>query len=163
LVEGAEQRIKLARMSVALAARMFSTTDGESILVTKDHVEFIHGYLERIYSKPAMGYDLFSLSYKRSTTLTEISKETLVKDFKQFDSWKLLRDLLLEYHSFRKSEMSDQMGYDQDEVKKLFRWLTANRLIKATPIGYVKQPIFTAFLKALDMTGGEKPHHEFKI
>jgi hypothetical protein len=52
------------------------------------------------------------------------------------------------------------MGYDLDESKKIFRWLTQHRLIKITPIGYVKQPMFTKFLKRID--GDENTGiHEF--
>lgn len=163
LVEGAEQRIKLARMSIAIAGRMFSTIDGEVILVTEDHVDFIYNYLERIYAKPSMGYDLFSLSYKQATSLSSEKCSLLQKEFKEFSTWKLLRELFLEYQSFRKSELSDQMGYDIEENKKLFRWLTANRLIRSTAVGYVKQPIFTAFLKDLPLSGKEKPPHKFKV
>lgn len=163
LVEGAEQRIKLARMSIAIAGRTFSTTDGEVILITEDHVDFIYNYLERIYSKPSMGYDLFSNSYKQSTNLSNEKCTLLQNEFREFNTWKLLRELFLEYHSFRKTELSDQMGYDIEENRKLFRWLTANRLIKATNNGYVKQPIFTAFLKDLSIDGKQKPPHKFKV
>lgn len=163
LIEGAEQRIKLAKMAISIAGRLFSTTDGEIILVTEDHVKFIYEFLEKIYSKPSMGYDLFSLAHKRATTLTQDTKNTLVQDFQGFGSWKLLRELLLEYQTFRKTELADQMGYDIEENRKLFRWLTAKRLIKSVTQGYAKQPSFTAFLKTLDVTGEEPPEHKFKI
>ncbi len=163
LIEGAEQRIKLARMSVAIAARTFSTDDGENLIVKKEHVEFIYNYLEKIYSKPSMGYDLFSLSHRQATYLDDALRKSMEIEFKQFSSWKLLRDLLLEYHMFRKSEIIDQTGYEVEESRKLFRWMTANKLIKSTSIGYIKQPIFTAFLKDIDLEGEEPEDHKFNI
>ena len=110
-----------------------------------------------------MGYDLFSDIYNKATILTLEAKIKLTQEFKGFSSWKLLKTLLLEYNLFKKTELADQMGYDTEENRGLFRWLSVNRLIKATSFGYVKQPIFTAFLKGLDMMGNEPPAHKFKI
>jgi hypothetical protein len=151
LVEAAEQRIKIARLSVAIAARVFSTEDGEIIIVKPCHVQFVMDYLNRIYSTDAMGYDAFSMPYRMVTQHSTEDKQRLTSEFQQFSSCVTLRDLLLEYHAFRKSELIDQTGYDVEESKKLFKWMSANKFIKSTPVGYVKQPIFTAFLKNMKL------------
>jgi hypothetical protein len=153
LVEAAEQRIKVARLSVATAARMFSTEDGETILVKPEHVKFVEALLDRVFSKPSMGYDLFSLAYKQAVTLTGDRRSRLERDIRSFTDWKDLRELLLEYQAFRKAEVTDQMGYDPEEQRKLFKWMSSNKLIKSTPIGYVKQPVFTALLKGMPLEG----------
>src|SRR5690606_2237233 len=50
LVEGANQRIKLAKLAVATACRVFSTDEtGEKVLVNAEHVEFAYNFLESIY------------------------------------------------------------------------------------------------------------------
>jgi len=162
LVEGAEQRIKIAKLAVSIAARTFSTIDGETILVDTPHVEFVYNFLEKLYTNKSMGYDIFSLSHKNATKYDKETTERLTNEFKEFTSNKTLRDLLLEFHSFRKSEVIDQMGYDQEESKRLFKWMTACKFIKSTPIGYVKQPIFTAFLKNMNLTE-EDNKNEFGI
>jgi 5S rRNA maturation endonuclease (ribonuclease M5) len=60
LVEGANQRIKLAKLAVATACRTFSTSDGKDVVVTKEHVEFAYDFLEHIYSKSSFDYTGFS-------------------------------------------------------------------------------------------------------
>ncbi|KKN43305.1 hypothetical protein LCGC14_0704570 [marine sediment metagenome] len=61
IVEPAEQRIKLAKLSVAAAARFFSTDDsGEKIIVKPEHIVFVYQYLEKIYSNPSFRYDEWS-------------------------------------------------------------------------------------------------------
>jgi hypothetical protein len=150
LIEAAEQRIKVAKLSVALAARLFSTEDGETIVVKPEHVDFVRDFLEQIFSKPSMAYDLFSLAYKQSVTLDDDRRKRLEQDFKQYSDWRALRELLLEYQAFRKGEIIDQMGYDIEEQRRLFKWMSLNKLIKSTPIGYVKQPVFTSLLKNID-------------
>ena len=162
LIEGAEQRIKIAKLAVAIAARTFSTDDGEIIIVRPEHVEFINSFLDKIYSKPAMGYDMFSNLHNQTVELNDNTKKQLCNEFNEFINCDALRILLLESIAFRKNELADQMGYDSDESRKLFKWLSINRLIKATPIGYVKQPMFTAFLKGLEIKK-EDNTNEFNI
>lgn len=163
LVEGAEERIKLAKLSVAIAARTFSTEDGENLIVKPEHVEFIYEFLDRIFSKPSMGYDVFSKAQKQALLLDKDRVKELEKEFKDFDSWKLLRSLLLEYQGFRRTELSEQMGYDSESCRLLFKWMTLNKFIKTSPIGYVKQPIFTAFLKNMNMAESKGGSSGFKI
>ena len=151
LIEAAEQRIKVAKLSVAVAARLFSTIDGEVILVKPEHVEFAAAFIEKAYSKPSMGYDLFSLAYHQATSLDDVKRQRLEREFKQFSDWFELRELLLEYQAFRKSEISDQMGYELEEQRRLFKWMSINRLIKSTPVGYYKTPVFTGFLKNMKL------------
>lgn len=160
LVEGAEERIKLAKLSIAIAARTFSTEDGETLLVKAEHVNFIYKYLDRIFSKSSMGYDMFSSIHKQATELPKESIRRLEEEFKEFEAWPLLRNLLLEYQGFRKTELTDQMGYENSESKQLFKWMTQNKFIKMSPIGYVKQPIFTAFLKNMDQ---KEKNNGFKV
>lgn len=61
LVEPNEQRIKLARLAVAAAVLFFSASDdGESVVVTRDHVEFAAQYLERLYAKPSLSFEEYA-------------------------------------------------------------------------------------------------------
>ena len=61
LVEGANQRIKLAKIAVATAARLFSTDEkGIKVIVKACHVQFAYDYLTQIYSKPSLNYKGFS-------------------------------------------------------------------------------------------------------
>jgi len=147
LVERAEQRIKIARLSVALATRLFSTDDGDRVLVYPRHVDFVNEYLERCYSKPSMAYDQYSASIKKSEEIGEDEVKTLEKSFYKFPNWTNLRDIFLEYQIFRKTELMEQLGYGAEDTRELFKWLGKNRLVKSTTAGYVKSPGFTAFLK----------------
>jgi len=150
LVEMAEQRIKVARMAVALAARLFSTEDGEKILVKKEHVEFIGNFLDTIYSKPSMSYDLYSEGIKKTVEFDPAQRKKILTEFATFGNWRELRSILLDYSYFRKSEFIDQVGFAPDEGKRFFRWAGVYRLLRATPAGYIKSPAFTAFLKQLE-------------
>ena len=58
LVQAANIRIKIARMAVALAARLFSTdASHEKIIVTKAHVEDAVTFIGILYGMTAFGYE----------------------------------------------------------------------------------------------------------
>jgi len=157
LVEPAEERIKLARVAVAVAARLFSTDPkGEKIVVKKDHAQFAYDFLNQSFSKDSLSYDLFSASRKKREELSEEKRKALIATLKSFPRWTDLRDLLLEYQIFRKGELVDQIGYEPEVVKNLFQWFGKNGLVRSTPAGYIKQPIFTGLLKEILQSKEEK-------
>jgi hypothetical protein len=61
LVQGENIRIKLAKISAAVAARLFSTDETcEKLIIKECHVQFACNFLRTIYDKPSMSYSLFS-------------------------------------------------------------------------------------------------------
>ena len=71
LIVETEMRIKIARLSVACAARLFSHDGtGEKILVDKTHVEIVVERLFQIYESHSVGYDAWT-KQKRSGNLGE--------------------------------------------------------------------------------------------
>lgn len=66
LVNAGEQKVKLARCAVSLACRLFSTDDGECVLVTPEHVEYMYNFMCTEYNRPKFGYDLWSKKEKNN-------------------------------------------------------------------------------------------------
>lgn len=60
LILKADMRIKLARIAVAIAARLFSTETGEEIIVTKAHVRAAAKFVDTLYSQSSFGYKQLS-------------------------------------------------------------------------------------------------------
>lgn len=73
LVTQTEQAFKLAKLATSLACRLFSTLDGESVIVQPAHVEYIYDYLNTIYDSPHFQYDEWSME-RRGTSLS-LNKE----------------------------------------------------------------------------------------
>ena len=60
LVDKGSMRLKLAKLSASLAARLYSTGEDTSILEVLDcHVDYVYNYLDALYSKPAFAYDAY--------------------------------------------------------------------------------------------------------
>lgn len=143
LVEGAEQRIKVARLAVSAACRVFSTTDGQTVLVLPEHVEFVRDYLDQIYSKPSMAFDLHS---QAKLADREIHDEPEVrKRFNQLNTD--VRSLLADAGSFTVPDLQDYTGLDREQSIEFASFLVRKRCIRKGKFGYYKLPAFTEFLR----------------
>lgn len=144
LVEGAEQRIKLARLATSIAARLFSSSaDGETVLVYPAHVEFVVNYLEQIYCKPSMAFDLYSKAMIQEQTLDnpqelQIRLEELPDEF---------RSLLAGAPIFTAADLQDYGGLDRDAAIGLASFLVRKRCSRKGKFGYYKLPAFIKFLR----------------
>jgi hypothetical protein len=148
LVEPSDQRLKLARLAAAAAARVFSTDEaGERVIVGVEHVAFVAEYLDRIYSSPSMAYGEYSEAMKRGEAL-EPSEENAVR--RTIADWSMSDDavsFLRNASKFRKSDLIDVVGWDDAYAKLQLKLLAANRLIRPVRDGYVKSPAFIALLR----------------
>lgn len=71
LVEPADHRYKLARLAAAVAARTFSTDDGQTLVVRPGHVDWAAAFLDRLYGARYMGYAEYSAIQRADTTLVD--------------------------------------------------------------------------------------------
>lgn len=144
LVEGAEQRIKLARLAVACAARLHSTDEtGQCVVVTADHVHFVSGFLDQIYSKPSMAFDVYS---RAKLADREIADEPEVKrKFENISSD--IRSLFADAPSFTLTDAQDYLGVSRDDAIGFVSFLVRKRCIRKGKFGYYKLPAFIQFLR----------------
>lgn len=71
IVQAENIRIKLAKISASVAARLFSTADGETLAIDWEHVATATEYLHQIYRKPSMAYDRYSRQRTVASTITD--------------------------------------------------------------------------------------------
>jgi len=77
LVEPADERHKIARLSIAVAGRLFSTDETMSkIVVTPAHVEYAVGIMMECFR--TLGYDKFSAQMFEDTELSDDRKEEVL-------------------------------------------------------------------------------------
>lgn len=145
LVEAADQRIKIARVAAAVAARLFSTDDGERLVILPEHVVFAIEYLNQLYAKTSLRYLDFSLENKEQEPTEAEMLEALAE----------LEEHPEETAMFTKSKAvkiwaaMDRLGQERYEVTTTFRrWLTLG-LIEETHHGYHKTPLFIMCLNEM--------------
>jgi hypothetical protein len=147
---------KLARLSAALAARLFSTTDGANLVVYPDHVSYISSFLDRIYSKPVIGYDSYS---QKLFDVESINDEDLVLEKISPFGMDFVKGILM-YPILRQNVIEDLTGLDRDRVKALISMLVRNRCLRPDQLWYRKTEPFIKMLKRVEAGRTKLTHTE---
>lgn len=149
LIAPSEMRIKVAKLAVACAVLCFSTVDGETVVVEPEHVWWVCGFLDQCYSKPSMGYRIFSDSTKRNRDMGSAMKGQVTKEFKEKPKWADLWNSFMGAETFRRRDLMDQVGYDAEQGKETWAWLHHRHLIANRNGWFVKTPAFNDILREL--------------
>src|SRR5699024_5534395 len=89
LVSPSDQRNKVARLSVALAALTNSIDESkERIRVLPGHVSFIKEYLKALYNSPGCGLNYYSKLAIKEEDMTQNFYDRISKDLKTVDTLK---------------------------------------------------------------------------
>lgn len=148
LVLGSTIRLKLAKLSVALACRLFSTDDGINIIVKSEHVDYIKTWLEMIYSKPSFGYEDYSMFHKASEKESVSSKVTIKKDIGRYckNDETFMRNIL-NTKRITALEIQDFAQTTKINADQLRANLVNNNFLEKKQGYYVKSDLFRKFLK----------------
>ena len=138
LVQAANVRVKLARVAVAIAGRLFSATNNdETLLVTAAHVQAAGDLLDALYQSQSFGYADISEDFILQTAISEANANS-AEDYilGNPDLAKFLRN----NHRFSKMDVCEGLGISQDEANSLLKpmwgWnmlLHESRNTKSTP------------------------------
>jgi hypothetical protein len=152
LVLGSTIRLKLARLSIALAARLFSYdkehNDPNTIYVTENHISYIYEFLNRIYNKPSFGYGEYSEYFRTSEDTTKKEKNDIFDDMQR-----IAHDLrsfiinLLTNPRITAVEIQDFARCDKDRANKLRTKLVSSGFLIKKQGFYVKSDLFRKALK----------------
>lgn len=129
---------KLARMSVALAIRLFSTKDGKIVNVLPTHVETIVRWLNQIYSKRSCNFVNYSKKSKsqQETENPEIVRAIISGESADHPYIRRPVDLvehLLENPMFTQSAFAQMAGIDDDSCDAVIRELLRYKAIRPVP------------------------------
>ena len=156
LVEAADQRIKLARLSVATACCMFSTDDGERVIVKPEHAEFVFWYLNTIYDSRALAYNKFSEADFETNDTTDAALQRLRDGFIALpiatkDVTELAAALCQLNQRTSRNTIADTTGIDSDELRQLLSFMINNSLLEPASDGtaYYKTTVCRELLESI--------------
>lgn len=153
LMEPADLRKKLARMSIAIAALVHSTDEThEKIVVHPEHVDYVDDFINVIYDNPNARLDIYSAKSKEESELTEEEKEALTKALEDLDfadnagvSQEII-ELFRRNDILKPAEIIDMLAFERAQVNNRLSILTKHNMIKRTRDGLRKLPKFIEYL-----------------
>lgn len=146
LVEPNEQRVKLARMAAAMAARLFSTEDGEHLIVKPEHVVSVVDLLQRWYDHPAFDYRASTSQRRRELELPEPSAMMISRRLAELPRGTI--EHLLGTQCLTRGDLQDLTGLDLLGSQQLLSSLVRAGALQKRGGYYVKSPGFISFLRS---------------
>lgn len=147
IVDRGSMRFKIARLSIALATRLFSHKNFDTIEVRKCHVEYITKFLEYTYSEGIFGYKDFSDAINIKNTLLDI--EILKKRILQAPFPHDFVKQILFTNDIELRDICDWCGWDRGPSTQMLSLLVRKHALQRDGRGYRKTPKFIEFLKEL--------------
>lgn len=138
LIQPENVRVKLARMAVAVAARLFSSDKtGEKVVVKAKHVEAAMDFLNHIYNMDTMGYAAFSRKTIRNRERAQQARHKAKDYLNRNDD--VTRSLLSCMGSdFKVRDFEEFAGMSKDEAQIAVRDLMTMKMLRRMSKGYIR-------------------------
>lgn len=152
VVEAADQRIKIARLSVAAACCVFSTDEtGEKVIVTPEHVDFVVDFMNELYHAKSFGYDKMSeqdllTSDTSDDNISKLRATFLTLPIMDFNE---MAKILYQLPYFSRATLEDYTGLSKDDLRMLLKFLTTNTLVDKVRGDYRRLPLGTELLESM--------------
>jgi 5S rRNA maturation endonuclease (ribonuclease M5) len=138
LIQAENVRVKLARIAVAVAARLFSATeDGVNVLVEREHVDAAMELLDMLYGMRSFGYKHHSKKVIREREQGKNNMRDTVKYLRNNEDT-LMALLQCRSGDFKVRDFCEFAGMTQDEAQVATRWLMDRKMIRRMSRGYIR-------------------------
>jgi hypothetical protein len=149
LVDRGSMRYKLARLSAALAVRLFSCSeDLASLIVYPSHVQVIANFLQKKYSAPKFGYLMFSQAQELLSTL--VNPEQLRSAIEKMPYARSFCRSMLAQDYVEVQDIMDLCGVPRPEAQELISLFTRKNAIVRHRNYYRKSPQFIELIKEME-------------
>lgn len=127
LVTHGSHRWTIARVSAAIAGRLYSSPDGSKVLVKTDHVEAAAAFLYQTYNKPLMGYGAYSARKRMEETVKD---DAAVLELCNLMPYNLFDAITVGLSRFTVKELDTDTNLGDHTIKDYVAKLRALRAIK---------------------------------
>lgn len=118
LIQAANVRFKLARISAAIAGRTYSTDDGTNLIVTGEHVFAASALIDKLYQSKGFGYESISSQRSEDVAATIASMDEAMNYLTQR---KGLVRFLKDRPTFKPRDLEDFLALSRDEAQAIMR------------------------------------------
>ncbi len=152
IVEPSDQRLKIARLSTALAIRTYSVNFENKVIVRKCHVQVLEAFLNRIYSSPSLGYKDYSLVQANELVLR--NPQAVIDRLSNIPHASTCVQMLLDSETLNAADVANSTEYEFERAQELLGFMARENCIKrGRKGGYRKTAAFIELLKQLDRSG----------
>lgn len=146
LIQGENIRIKLAKISAAIAGRLFSCDiTGNKLIIKPIHVHMAHIFINLIYKKPTSGYYDFSQIQRQTYEIHDI--KSFEKYIYSFENKNDLVGYFTENNYITLTDLSECMDQPKEIARSIISKLLHFKCIQKKYTFYVKSQSFTNWLK----------------
>jgi hypothetical protein len=147
LIQVANVREKIARVAVALAARLYSTDKtGQMIVVKREHVKDATTFIDHLYNMPGFGYGERSKEVLRDAEkATSLKTETKTYLYEKPNLAKFLRNT----SSFRRQDIEEVLNVDREQANAVIAHLWEAKMVRKDKGDVRVQPELHELLREL--------------
>jgi len=148
LIQGENVRVKLAKIAVSLAGRLYSHNE-QNLVVEKLHVECAHIFMHLMYGQPSSGYrDMSKMQKSVDIGANSEDLKRMEQYFSRYKENNLMFRTLLTNNYFSVNDLMESLNLPREFVNELVSKMIEHNLIAKRFHGtYSKMPAFTSFLK----------------
>jgi hypothetical protein len=151
LIQVENVRLKIARLAVAVAARLFSSdTTGECIVVKREHVEAAVKLLDRFYKMPSMGYKNHSARVLRDREKARANRDFILDYLRQrTEVFEVLQSVGGD--PFKLRDFEEFAAMSRLEAQEIVRVLKTHKMVRQMAKGYMRaEPGMIEIVKKLE-------------
>jgi len=148
LIQGENIRIKLAKLAICFAGRVYSNKEkGKILFVDNIHVECAFIFFNLIYKKAASGYYALSQMDKSFDAEHAVGFKRIKRYFNTFRNRGELCKCLLANNNITITDLTEHLNQPPEIARELISKLLKHSCIVKKHSQYVKTPAFTQWLK----------------
>lgn len=147
LVQAANIRIKIARVAIALAARLFSTDDShERLIVKPEHVEDAVAFMDSLYGMEVFGYAERSKERLGDRTAAEGEEQEIKKYLTQRTG---LAKFLRNAAKFRRQDLEEILNVSREDANSTINMLWEARMLRKENADIKVEPTLHKILREM--------------
>jgi len=145
LIQAADVREKIARLSVAIAARLFSTDEAyQNVIVKPEHVATTVKFINHIYSMDVFGYRERSQEAYRDRLLAQENREPIQN---YLMGYRGLAKFMRTNGSFRRQDLEEVMDIPREEANAVISKLWDARMVRKVKGDILVEPTLHKLLR----------------
>jgi hypothetical protein len=144
LLQAANARVKVARIAISIAMRLYSSPDGDIVVVNREHVDAAVQLIDVLYSMPTLGYRARSQELIADRLEAHRNRRDALKYLKRHQG---LPKFMRSNSSFRRQDLEEVLNVSREEANGVINSLWQMRMIRKEAGNILVEPVLHSLLR----------------